>query len=178
MATVTRTHHELGKRRGATTLRQVFRFEGKRLTPARIGDILMTAPLTGVESIFGERPGREAERPSATARVLNGFSPVAGFKFDVRLERQAEGVFLVHFSQPGRRVPYLHGDIAWTIAEQHNGAQFEEEINTEHAMEVASEPLGGARPSIRRWLFFRAGHKQVMNGATNNIARLLDDEPV
>lgn len=105
MATVTRTHHELGKRRGATTLRQVFRFEGKRLSAARIGDILMTAPLTGVESIFGERPGREAERPSATTRVLNGFSPVAGFKFDVRLERRAEGVFLVHFSQPGRRVP-------------------------------------------------------------------------
>jgi hypothetical protein len=57
-----------------------------------------------------------------------------------------------------------------------DGAVLSEHINTERAFQVAKEPLRGSRPSLRRRLFFRVGHKRVMSEATNNIAALLDRE--
>lgn len=173
MATVVRTHHELGRRGALSTLQQSFRFGGDDVSPAAIDNILMSAPLTGDDSIFGSRPGDETEGPSGSTRTLRGFSPVPTFVFDVHLDRRSEGLFVVRFSQPARDSPYLQGEMVWFITEQSDGVEFSEEVNTEQAMEVASEPLTGPRPSLRRWLFFRTGHKQVMNGSTANIAGLL-----
>ena len=173
MTTVVRTNHVLGSRQGLTTLEERFRFEGDGANAAAIAGVLLTAPLTGGDSVFGDRPGEEDSRTDSS-RTLRAFSPAPGFRFDVDLAQQDEGVFLVQFSQPDRNVPYLQGDLVWTVADEGNGAVLDEQINTERAFQVASEPLSGPRPSLRRWLFFRAGHKQVMSRATNNIAALLN----
>lgn len=67
------------------------------------------------------------------------------------------------------------GDLLWTISTHGETSALHEQINTEQALETVAEPLGGARRSVRRWLFFRIGHRQVMLRATRNIAALLDD---
>ena len=172
MTTVGRTSHRLGSHEGITTLEQRFRFAGDRASAAAISNILLTAPLTGDGSVFGNRPGDDGPRTGST-RSLRGFSPAPGFRFDVDLAQQDEGVFLVRFSQPDRKVPYLHGDLVWTVADEDGGAVLDEQINTERAMQVADVPLGGTRPSLRRILFFLVGHKQVMSRATGNLAALL-----
>jgi len=172
MTTVVRTHHALGRRRGLTTLEQRFRFmDGGGA--AAIAGILLSAPLVGRDSIFGDRPGDEGAR-SDTSRTLRKFSPAPRFQFDVDLAQQEEGLFLVRFSQPGRDVPYLQGDFVWWVADENGGAVLDEHINTERALLLVGEPLSGPRPSLRRWLFFRAGHIQVMKNAMSNIALLLD----
>ena len=81
----------------------------------------------------------------------------------------------MRFTQPDRVVPYLQGDLLWSINDDvAKGAVLDEQVNTERALQVVSDPLDGDRRSLRRWLFFRIGHKQVMRGATRNIAALLD----
>ncbi len=172
MATVSRSAHRLSRRGGLTALEQRFRFEGEDATAAALAEALMAAPLTGPASIFGERPGRE-EPGDATTRRLRGFSPAPGFRFDVELGRRDGGAFLVRFSQPERDTPYLQGELVWWVGDEPDGAVLDEQINTEAAMTVATEPLNGPRPSLRRWLFFRVGHAQVMRRATSNLASLL-----
>ena len=171
MTRVIRTSQVLSRREGLTSLEQIFLFEGAN--PEAVGDVLLTAPLVGSDSVFGRRPGEEIPRVG-TSRALRGFSPAPGFRFDVELTPQDEQVFLVHFSQPDREVPYLQGDLVWRIADRPDGVVLDEQINTGQAFEVADEALTGPRPSLRRWLFFRVGHRQVMARATANIAALLD----
>jgi hypothetical protein len=173
MAAVARTKHVLGTSDGLTTMEQRFYFVGDGVGAAAIADVLLTAPLTGSGSIFGDRPGDEGHR-TASSRTLQGFSPAPGFRFDVRLVREGEGVFVVRFTQPARNNPYLQGGLVWMLADEEDGAVLDEQVNTKRALAVAGEPLTGSRPSLRRWLFFRAGHKQVMTRATSNIAVLLD----
>jgi hypothetical protein len=165
------THSRHGDR---DTLEQRFEFSGGEASAGAITDVLLTAPLTGAGSVFGNRSGTEREG-TERSRSLRGFSPVPGFKFDVDLSFQGEGVFAVRFTQPDRNVPYLQGDVMWTVADRPGGATFDEQVNTEAALEVVSEPLGGSSPSLRRWLFFRVGHKAVMAGAARNIAELVDE---
>ena len=172
MATVERTHHAVGRRERLTTLEQRFRFRGSGASASGVSAILLDAPLTGADSVFGERPGEVGPR-TAASRSLRAFSPAPGFRFDVDLAQHDAATFLVRFSQPDRTLPYLQGEVVWTIADDEGGVLLEEAINTERALRLASEPLDGPRPSLRRWLFFRAGHKQVMTRATNNIAVLL-----
>jgi hypothetical protein len=169
--------HVLAKREGLTTLAQRFRFEGERLDAGAIAGLLLTAPLTGTDSVFGNRPGEEVER-TETTRSLKGFSPAPGFRFDVDLMRQEGYVFVVRFSQPERNVAYLDGDLVWLITDELDGTVLDEQINTERAMQTASQPLGGRRKSLRRWLFFRLGHKQVMSAVTRNLASLLDQQAI
>lgn len=172
MARVERTRYVRGSAGDLTTLEQRFRFTGDGASSAAIARVLLTAPLTGVNSIFGDRPGEESERTDVK-RTLRAFSPAPGFRFDVDLVRVNQGAFRVRFSQPDRDVPYLHGTLVWTVEDEDDGAILLEEINTERALMVADEPVRGSRRSLRRWLFFRAGHKQVMSRATSNIAALL-----
>lgn len=174
MTSVTRTEHVLGSREGLTTLQQTFRFSGEGVNAAAIADLLLTAPLTGNPSVFGDRPGEEGPR-TGSSRTLRNFSPAPGFRFDVELADLGDGVFLVRFSQPDRDTPYLQGGLVWVVQDGDDGAVLTEHVNTERALEVANEPLSGSQPSLRRWLFFRAGHKRVMSEATNNIAALLED---
>lgn len=168
---VRRVTHELTRHQGRDALEQQFLFSG---APAgAIADVLMTAPLVGDSSVFGNRPGVEIER-SDTSRSMRGFSPAPAFRFDVELADRGQDGFVVRFSQPARRVPYLKGDLLWTITDETDSAVFDEQINTERALQsLAYAPLDGGRPSLRRWLFFRVGHKQVMLGATKNIAAIL-----
>ena len=170
MTTVAQTLHRRGRRDGLTTLEQHFQFQGT--TAASIGRVLSGSPLVGVDSIFGSRPGTEGTTATG-ARTLTGFSPAPGFRFDVEMSQARTGVFLVRFTQAKRQSPYLEGDLVWTIADGADGVDFVEQINTEAAMTVASRPLDGPRPSVRRWLFVLIGHKQVMIGATRNIASLV-----
>lgn len=171
MASVRRTAAVHGVRDGVPTLEQRFLFEGDGATALAVTSVLLTAPLVGDNSIFGTRPGVEGER-TEQARKLRGFSPVAGFRFDVEMTNR-DGEFLLRFSQPERRVPFLQGEALWILRDENDGAVLDEQINTTRAIETVGEPLGGPRPSARRWLFFRMGHKQVMDGATKNIASLL-----
>ena len=174
MATVERTHHRLGTRNGLTTLEQRFRFTA-RVDAGAVADVLAGAPLIGANAIFGRRPG--TEEPSRQPRTVRGFSPAPGFRFDVELTRASDAVFLVRFTQPDRRVSYLQGEFVWAIGDEPGGAVLDEQINTQRALEIVDEPLSGARPSLRRWLFFRAGHRRVMAGAAKNIAELLHGRP-
>ena len=169
MATVTPTLYRLSRDGTLTTLEQRFLFTGAKT--AAIRNVLATAPLVGARSIFGDRPGTEGTDPEGV-RTLAGFSPAPGFRFDVTMSRLKAGLFVVRFSQPDRRVPYLAGEFVWAIQKVNGGTMFNEEINTEAAMNTVSEPLAGSGRSVRRWLFFRAGHKRVMDGATRNIAVL------
>lgn len=170
---VRRTAHDRGRRQGRDTLVQRFVFEGDGVRAASITDVLLAAPLTGEGSVFGSRPGSEVDRVDGS-RILRGFSPAPGFRFDVELSQRGGDELLVRFTQPDRNVPYLQGDLIWTLRDEPEGAVLEEQINTDRALEVVSDPLGGPRPSLRRWLFFRMGHKQVMARATSNIAALAD----
>jgi hypothetical protein len=137
-----------------------------------LAGVLLTAPLTGNDSIFGNRPGSEVDRTERSRR-LREFSPAPGFRFDVDLMQGEDGEFIVSFSQPDRRTPYLQGDVLWSMSDEADGAVFDEQINTGRALQTVDQPLSGPRPSARRWLFFRVGHKQVMDTATGNIATLL-----
>lgn len=175
MAEVAQTHHAIGRLRGLRTLEQRFRFTGEGATADEIAAVLLTAPITGGGSIFGERPGKLATRTEASWTLV-GFSPAPGFRFDVHLDRQSQSLFLVRFSQPDRNTPYLAGEFVWSITDEGDGAVLDEQINTERAAEVVSEPLTGPRSSIRRWLFFRVGHPQVMRRATGNVATLVRRE--
>ena len=168
---VQRTHYSHRRSGGHDQLEQRFRFTG--VTAAAVSQLLMTAPLVGEESVFGGRPGVEVEG-RAGSRRLSGFSPAPGFRFDVDLTERAGG-FVVHFSQPDRAVPYLQGDLVWDISQDGDGVVFDEQINTAAALEAVDERLHGPRPSLRRWAFFRVGHKQVMRGAVTNMASLLDE---
>ncbi len=169
---VRRTAYVHSHWQGRDTLEQRFRFGGDGVDADAIAEVLLTAPLIGEDSVFGSRPGEEGSRTDRS-RSLRGFSPAPGFRFDVDLT-QREGGFLVRFSQADRTVPYLQGDLLWIISDEAEGAVLDEQINTERALEAVAEPLGGPRRSLRRWLFFRLGHKQVMRGAAGNIAALLD----
>lgn len=171
MATVARTRHVLATSRGLTTLEQEFLFTGAGADAANIAAVLRTAPLVGNASIFGNRPGVEGPG-TGSVRELRGFSPAPGFRFDVEMTERDEGVVVVRFSQPDRRVPYLHGAFVWTISDAGGGAVLAEAINTERALQIGEAPLTGPKPSLRRWLFFRVGHGQVMRRATHNIAAL------
>ncbi len=157
---------------GRDTLEQRFQFNGRGADANAITDILLTAPLIGDNSVFGSRPGEETNATDR-ARTVRGFSPAPGFRFDVDIT-QPDGMFLVRFSQPERNVRYLQGDLLWTVRDDSAGAVLDEQINTQQALEAGAEPLGGPRWSLRRWLFFRMGHKQVMTGASHNIAALVD----
>lgn len=170
MATVVRIGHVLGRHDGSMTLQQRFRFHG--VDAAAVSNVLLTAPLVGQDSIFGTRPGAEGPRTDR-GRILRGFSPAPGFRFDVDLRLEDENLFVVRFAQPDRRVPYLQGSFAWLITDEHDGAVFDEQINTPGALEIVAESLTGPMRSVRRWLFFRVGHKQVMAKATSNVASLL-----
>lgn len=157
-----------GRHHGRRTLQQRFLFEGAGA--AALAELLLTAPLTGDGSIFGSRPGTEEAREGG--RRLRGFSPAPGFRFDVDLTPRGEHAFVVRFSQPDRRVPYLQGEFTWTFRNVPDGAVLDEQINTATALAEVSEPLGGTRPSVRRRLFFKAGHPRVMGAATRNLASL------
>ncbi len=176
MASVTRSVHRLSRRDGLTTLEQRFRFEGEGATAAGVAQLLRSAPLTGPGSIFGERPGTEEPATESSRRLL-GFSPAPGFRFDVELTARDDGVYLVRFSQPEVATPYLQGELVWFVGEAAGGAELDEQINTERAMAVVTEPLTGPARSLRRWLFFRVGHAQVMRRATASLAELLTDHP-
>jgi len=170
--TVRRTHFKVGRNRGLTTLQQRFEFRGGGVDASALADVLMTAPLTREGSIFGDRPGVEGTG-SEGSRSMAGFSPAPGFRFDVDLSRTGEASFVVRFSQPARRVPYLQGELLWNFLDDGTGAMFDEQINTSPAEEQGADPLWGRRPSLRRWLFFRLGHKQVMAKAAKNIATIV-----
>lgn len=172
MATVSRIHHEIGSQGELTTLEQQFRFEGADTTAAAISNVLRTAPLVGETSIFGPRPG-QAHSDTGSSRHLSGFSPAPGFRFDVELTELDDGEFLVRFSQHDRAVPYLEGDLLWIVTDLDGSVLFDEQINTDRALQIVLKPLTGPSPSLRRWLFFRMGHQRVMAQATDNIAALL-----
>ena len=161
---------------GRDTLVQRFQFNGPSADADAIRDILLTAPLIGDNSVFGNCAGEETNATDR-ARTVRGFSPAPGFRFDVDIT-QTEGKFLVRFSQPERNMPYLQGDLLWTIHDDSTGAVLDEQINTQQASEAGAEPLGGPQLSFRRWLFFRIGHKQVMTGASRNIAALVDRDNI
>lgn len=166
-----RIRHARGRNAGETTLEQTFQFEAD-VNAAMVADLLRSAPLVGEGSIFGDRPGHE-ETDDAGSRHLRGFSPAPGFRFDVDLAERDEGVFVASFSQPHSRRPYLEGDVVWLLRDESGGTLFHEEINTDLALATGGgQPLSGEGPSLRRWLFFRVGHAQVMRGAIDNIARL------
>ncbi len=162
-----------GHDRGLATLEQRFAFAGPAASADAIERVLLTAPLTGPGSIFGERPGTERVG-DLPVRSVRDFVPAPAFRFDVELERLDTHVILVRFSQPDRRRPYLRGELVWTVADNADGATLDEQINTTGCRERGVEPLGGVRPSLRRWLFFRVGHRRVMDTAMANVAALLD----
>ncbi len=157
-----------GRHAGRPTLEQRFVLAGA--DAEAVVDALLSAPLVGERSVFGDRPGQETG--GGAGRRLGGFSPAPGFRFDVELTPAGDRRFVVRFAQPGRRVPYLQGGFTWTVRDGPHGAELDEQINTPDALAVAGEPLGGPRRSLRRWLFFRVGHAQVMKAATANLAAL------
>ena len=158
-----------GRRGDLVTLEQRFHLTGT--TAQRVSEVLLTSPLVGDDSIFGRRPGTE-RKAGDRERRLEGFSPAPTFRFDVHLRLVEPDVFVVRFSQPERSSPYLAGDAVWKVSDEGSGTLFQELINTEDAMRHADQPLDGDGASLRRWLFFRVGHEQVMSGALEGIARL------
>lgn len=96
-----------------------------------------------------------------------------GFRFDVTVEHgRSEREILITFSQP-EEPRYLVGQALWVLRDDPSGAVLEEEINTARALEAGASPLSGPRPSLRRWMFFRVGHKAVMEEIVRNIASLI-----
>ena len=161
----------LAKNRDLDTLRQSFRIS--EVPSETVADILMNAPMVGSGSLFGARPGIEAASEDGS-RHLQAFSPAPGFQFDLQLKRVEALVFVVRFSQPDRASPYLAGELAWFLNNEGPGCLFNEEINTPEAAKLCKEPLRGTSPSLRRWLFFRVGHPQVMTKLMTNLAELAD----
>jgi hypothetical protein len=159
---------QAGRRGHHYTLEQRFRLG---TSAERIATILLAEPLVGAGSVFGKRPGSEGAAAEGE-RHLRGFSPASMFRFDMRLRRVAPGIFVVQFSQPDRVTPYLSGELVWFLEDDTEGAVFDEQINTPRALEHAREPLGGAPRSLRRWIFFHVGHKQVMDVMMSNIATI------
>ncbi len=172
MATVNRIHHERNTFRGHPTLVQRFLFSGDGASATAVAGLLEAAPLVGPASLFGSRPGSE-ESAATGERRLCGFSPVPGFRFDVAMRRHEGNRFLVRISQDERTSPYLEGDLLWRIDDATEGVVFEEQINTQVALDNDAELLTGAPRSLRRWLFFRLGHERVMWDLTANLAALL-----
>ena len=169
---VQRVRFVRGSEQGRDTLEQRFEFAGDGVDADAIADVLLNAPLTGENSVFGNRPGKETARTDGS-RSMVGFSPAPGFRFDVAITPHDRS-FHVRFTQPDRTVPYLQGDLLWSISDETHGAVFDEQINTQQALAVLTEPLTGDRRSLRRWLFFRMGHKQVMSRATRNLGDILN----
>lgn len=172
--------------RGRGSLEQQFRFTGDRANADAILDVLLTAPLVGEHSIFGNRPGEEEGTVDRSRRV-RGFSPAPGFRFDVELaERDSTTVrgassrgsaVVVRFTQPDRDVPYLEGELLWIVRDQLDGPVLDEQINTPTVLQDLGAPLGGPKRSLRRWLFFKVGHQRVMRRAVRNIAQILERRP-
>lgn len=159
---------------GLYTLSQSFRFSG--LNSHDIATTILTKLLVGEESLLGNRPGTEVAAPEGE-RHLRDFSPTPGFRFDVHLRHADASLFVVQFSQPSLDTPYLSGELIWTLEDESQGSLFSEEINTPRTLDHLHHPLSGRRHSIRRWLFFRVGHPQVMNRLAINIARLAAADP-
>lgn len=151
---------------GRDTLVQRFRFEGA--TAAELAELLWTGPLVGSPAIFAGK-GSDGSTDEPGARSIRGFRPAPGFRFDVRMERAGDLAFVVAFTQPDRAVPYLAGGLAWSFADDGADALLDEQINTAAARALGAEPLGGPRPSLRRWLFFRVGHGAVMDAMVANL---------
>ena len=169
MAEVVRRAATIGRREGHTTLSQTFFFE--RASAEALAEALWEKPLIGSHSVFGPQKRAEVGRDDER-RTLRDFSPAPGFLFDVVMIRKGND-FVVQFSQPRRDVPILAGEILWSFRDVEGGAVLQEEINTELASEHVSHPLSGPKPSVRRWVFFRVGHAQVMKNATRNLAGLV-----
>jgi hypothetical protein len=161
---------KLGERKGLTTLEQRFVFEG--VTVPRLAQVIWSKPLVGDGAIFGNmaREGQDTPR----GRLARDFRPAATFCFDVRIRKESEEMFIINFSQPDRETPYLDGDALWLIYESPTGegTVLVEHINDRVALEKRAAPLQGAKPSLRRWLFFKFGHASAMDAITNRIARL------
>jgi hypothetical protein len=159
----------LGTRGRWRTLEQSFRFVGIGCEP--LLELMWRVPLIGARSVFGERPGATALDEGGTRKV-RGLSPAPTFRFDLSLQRIEPRAILVGLAQPDRSVAYLAGQLGWFLSDVEGGAMLEEQIDTACALEVAKQPLGGPQASLRRWLFFRAGHARVMDLAMGNIASL------
>ena len=170
MPDVRRVAVEHGRHLGQPTLVQQFLFTDDGVTAPSIVELFLKAPLTGDNSIFGSRPGEERASAKDSRRVRS-FSPAPGFRFDVELNRCEDG-FIVGFAQPGQKNPYLQGQLLWIVEDHPDGVLLNEQINTARALESVDRPVGGAKRSLRRWLFFKVGHKQVMSRAADNLAQL------
>lgn len=163
-----------GKKDGKPSLVQKFTFSST--TGAAVAFTLLNKPFTGKESLFGPTPGSETPTEAKNERHMKDFSPVPGFVFDVHFEQKTPSVFIVTFSQPKRKKAFLKGQAVWTITEGENGTVLlDEQVNTDVSVEHGAEPLVGEGGwSLRRSLFFKVGHKQVMTNLTTNIAKLLN----
>lgn len=162
---------KIAERNGLTTLNQRFVFEN--VTTERLTKVIWERPLVGNGAIFGNLAREGQDTPKG--RLARDFRPAPTFCFDVRIRKEAEGMFIVNFSQPGRDVPYLAGDALWTIYDSPTGegALLVEHINDLTAVEKRCLPLTGAKPSLRRWFFFRFGHANVMDTLVKRVAALL-----
>ena len=164
----------LGRDRGLVTLQQCYRFAA--IPAARLAETLWTAPLIGAGSLFGAQPNAHVE-DGPNERVVHDFAPAPGFRFDVAMRRPEPLVFIVALTQPRRPAPYLDGELLWQMADDPAGALFAEHINTAQAQAAGARALAGAARSLRRWLFFRVGHPQVMRQLMDRMATLLDSDP-
>lgn len=159
---------------------QAFRFAGA--TKEELADVLSTAPLLGDRSIFGSRRVESTSTEDGARRAI-GFEPVAIplLRFDVGIQRHDAGSeirFIVEFSQPGQRRPYLVGQFVWLLGEDSGPtAVLREEINTATALEIVDTPLHGAPLSFRRWLFFSGGHQRLMKVVAANLRSLMGADP-
>ncbi len=159
-----------GTHDGLASLEQKFRLSGT--TASAVADVMWTRAMIGAASILGEQPRARFETVGE-ARVVRDFSPVPGFRFDVALRRTSPSSFIVRFDQPDRATPYLRGEFLWSVSDSDGAAIFDEQINTPEARNHITEPLDGPKPSLRRWMFFRAGHAKVMDQALERVAALL-----
>lgn len=159
-------------------LAQTFLFPGA--SAERLAQVLASAPLVGERSIFGPRNVSSTSSDDGVRRAV-GFEPApfALMRFDVELrqrDHERGTLVLVEISQPQRRRPYLAGQFTWLLTDSTDAAVLQEEINTPAALEIVSRPLDGSRPSLRRWLFFAVGHRQVMREVATNLRALLASE--
>lgn len=172
MATVRRIGApKVGERKGLTTLEQRFSFEG--VSTERLSATIWSRPLVGNGSILGTKAREAQETPRG--RLARDFRPASTFCFDLRIRKEAEGLFIVNFSQPNREVPFLDGDAVWTVYDNPTGegALLVEHINDVAAVEKRAAPLTGPKPSFRRWLFFKLGHASAMDEITKRIAAMV-----
>ncbi len=170
MVTVERTGKQAGSTAaGLQTLTQRFLFDG--VSADRLAELLWTCPLVGDRAVFAGKSCRSTQ-DREDSRQLMGFVPAPGFSFDVAMRRVAPTSFVVRFSQPAEATPYLAGDVLWRFLDEDGGAVFDEQINTAVALEHVDEPLSGAKPSLRRWMFFKVGHAAIMGEMAKNLAAL------